>query len=311
MKPITKKKKQHLYIVISCLMGALVLASMGVSTFAWFQANANVNVSATSDSEEITVSAPEGAKFYYFSGNGTPSTEGTAYYGYSNALSVIGKSNKTISDSNTVSTTFVSDGGSTPVSGEYFYEINKTNSSAINYAGKVFNLSHIRPGCYYSFCVVYSGNATLKATFAESVTGDNCTPKRRLCTVSNDVVTRLTTPISAGFALNVYTYIGSNLNAQEYIFNTLALDGHTGYSLTDGLNYASGTTTYNLRTNSSASTYIYFTFFMGKQDKSDALLYKQKAVVSSNECAYYQVSSSGDYHAYDDLVTTLSAIELI
>ena len=44
---------------------------MGVSTFAWFQASANVEIETTNTSTTITVSKPEDFVFYAYKGNTT------------------------------------------------------------------------------------------------------------------------------------------------------------------------------------------------------------------------------------------------
>lgn len=56
-------------MVLTVSVALLAVVSIGVSTFAWFQANANVNIETTSDSTTITVSKPEDFSFYAYKGN--------------------------------------------------------------------------------------------------------------------------------------------------------------------------------------------------------------------------------------------------
>ncbi len=56
-------------MVLTVSVALLAVVSIGVSTFAWFQANADVNIQATSDSTTITVSKPEDFVFYAYKGN--------------------------------------------------------------------------------------------------------------------------------------------------------------------------------------------------------------------------------------------------
>ena len=56
-------------MVLTVSVALLAVISVGVSTFAWFQANANVNIETTSDSTTITVSKPDDYFFYAYNGN--------------------------------------------------------------------------------------------------------------------------------------------------------------------------------------------------------------------------------------------------
>ena len=47
----------------------LSVLTMGVSTFAWFQANADVQVRTATNSTTITVSKPDSFSFYAYKGN--------------------------------------------------------------------------------------------------------------------------------------------------------------------------------------------------------------------------------------------------
>lgn len=66
-------KKQKTKLIITLSVALLSVLSMGVSTFAWFQANANVDIRAVSDSTTITVSKPDDYSFYAYNGNGSDS----------------------------------------------------------------------------------------------------------------------------------------------------------------------------------------------------------------------------------------------
>ncbi len=69
-------------MVLTVSVALLSVISVGVSTFAWFQANADVNIETASDSTTITVSKPDEYTFYYYNGNHNgKDNEGTSLSG--------------------------------------------------------------------------------------------------------------------------------------------------------------------------------------------------------------------------------------
>ena len=64
-------RKAKLSLIASISIGLLAISTAGVSTYAWFQANANVTISASSSSTTITVSKPDDYTFYYYNKNGS------------------------------------------------------------------------------------------------------------------------------------------------------------------------------------------------------------------------------------------------
>jgi len=63
-----RKTKAKLITTLSIAL--LSVFTMGVSTFAWFQAQANVNIETESTSTTITVAKPDDYSFYAYKGNG-------------------------------------------------------------------------------------------------------------------------------------------------------------------------------------------------------------------------------------------------
>ena len=63
-------RKAKLGLIASVTVGLLAVCTAGVSTYAWFQANANATVSATNNSTTITVTKPNDYAFYYYNKNG-------------------------------------------------------------------------------------------------------------------------------------------------------------------------------------------------------------------------------------------------
>ena len=67
----TKEKGRKYSLAFATVVAFCTVCTAGVSTFAWFQATANVSISATNSSTSITVSKPDDYTFYYYSKNGT------------------------------------------------------------------------------------------------------------------------------------------------------------------------------------------------------------------------------------------------
>ena len=64
-----KSKSRKLSLIGTIFVSMLSVCSAGVSTFAWFQAQANVNITTSSTSTSITVSKPDEFVFYGYRGN--------------------------------------------------------------------------------------------------------------------------------------------------------------------------------------------------------------------------------------------------
>ena len=137
-----KSRKKVLFFAL--IMSLSCVFTAAVSTYAWFQANSPVTINTESDSATITVSRPEGIKFYYFTGNGTP---GGDYTGYSRSDSVIGQAPRVIAHDGSTNPTNVS--FDEAAEKYYFKEITE---AGVYTSANCFNLSKIRPGCYYSYC---------------------------------------------------------------------------------------------------------------------------------------------------------------
>lgn len=303
-------KKRRATLIFTAGVAVLAVASLGVSTFAWFQANADVEITAEGDEAEITVSAPTGAVFYYFTGNGTP---GTDYTGYSPADSAIGTAPRTISHDMETPVTpnnvgFAQSEGKT----YYFQEITGEGTYT---AANCFNFSKIRPGCYYSFCVAYaSSSCGLALTLSNNRTGDNTTPKRKIGTSGSPGAAY---NASLGLALNGYVSAASTTASAATYIKSAFDDGAVKASSHDKIAYPSSNMadntvfTFANNINTTTNQYIYFTIYMGFNNKGDALLYNSKSGTGSSEIIYYtRDNTSGDYSAVDGLTMTLNKVEV-
>lgn len=305
----TKNKRYPL--VFATIIAFTAVMSSAVSTFAWFQAEARVTVNATSTNASVSVSAPEGAKFYYFTGNGTP---GGDYTGYSRSDSAIGQAPRVGFGT-----------GSTTPSNVQFAEANNkfwfrqidlssnSTNSGVASPKNCFNFSKIRPGCIYSFCVSYKGTGVgLKLTFADQTTGNNTTPKRKAYHASTPYF------LSLGVALNGHcSNVSTQDNAATYIKNVLtATASNTNQNAAgDKIVYPESNTlsafTFASGLNTLSSNYIYFSVYMGFQDKFDAVGYRSKTGTGANEViTYNRGDTNGSYAPLEGLVMKLNKVEV-
>ena len=314
------KKKQEIKTVIpkryplvfATIVAFLTVCTAGVSTFAWFQAQAAVNIETASDDATITVAAPEGAKFYYFTGNGVP---GGDYTGYSRGDSSIGMAPRNITHDGSTNPSNVAFESGDGID-YYFQEITGSGSYT---ESNCFDLSKIRPGCYYSFAVSYVGSELgLKLNFrwdsTNGITGDNQTPKRRFH--NGSAITD--NPLNLLMSLNGWasTQYPASL-ASQYIkeaFNKGASAGGSGDKISYATNHTASGQDYSFGsgiTTTAVNKYIFFTVYMGYDDRSDALLFNSKAGTGASEILYYNTNqTSGDYSALEGLKVTLSKVEL-
>ena len=68
MSKLPEKRKKY-SLVFATVVAFCSVCTAGVSTFAWFQAQANVSISATNSSTTITVRSPKDYIFYGYNGN--------------------------------------------------------------------------------------------------------------------------------------------------------------------------------------------------------------------------------------------------
>ena len=315
-----KFQKRKTTLLFTTAVALLAVLSLGVSTYAWFQANADVHITAEGDTAEITVAAPESVKFYYFKGNGTPGNL-SSYTGYSkagaafgNATNVIGTTENghagafsTNGDSNTPTytsmATFANAWGLIDLT---------SNSTASGVASpkNCFNFSKMRPGCYYSFCVETNlATSTVKLLYdwstseSNGVTGDSFAQKRYLQGQTNY-------PINLLMAIHGYCKEINSNDGTAYINNTVGISD--SYSLTEKIAFTPISTavtdenrhqefTMLNAATTSTNKYIYFTIYMGKQNKSDAYRYMS----TDGSIDYYQAGNTGTYSVFDGLKSTL------
>lgn len=295
------------------------MTSLGMGTYAWFSAEpAEIQVDSD-DTATITCAAPELSSLYYFKGNGNPGSAN--YTGYSKSDATVG--NKT----NMVDTSagkFTLDGSSyssslldVPADSNACWGKVSTGDTTTTTEGSpslinCFNFTKMRPGCYYSFCMVTPyDTSSLTLTYNWSAhDGDSESPKLRLHTGSATTEN----PINIMMAVNGYCGVGAASGAANYIKETLGVG--TGYSLsgTDKVAYSPATAatvsgSYTFLTSSSNNTssnkYIYFTVYM-EADMTHALVYKSTA----SNIRYYAFGAGGSYAPYEGLTSNLTTIAL-
>lgn len=290
----------------------LTIASLSVSTYAWFQAEARVRIETTPASATITVSRPEGAAFYYFNGNGTPG--GLDYTGYSSSSASFG--NKTHMVNTSTNKLTMNGGGSYSDVMSFATSWTAIDLDDATEASKAFDFSKMRPGCYYSFCVVTTlDTSKLKLSFSltggSNVNGDSLSTKRRICTGADPSETSTASPLNLLMGFNAHCALSNAAGANSFLTASLA----NPFAGTDKIAYnrSSPATDYYMLGSSGAGTatstnkHIFFTVFMGKPDKSDALLYRG----TSGGIEYYQPDqSTGSYSALDGLKATLTSVDL-
>ncbi len=298
LKSIKRGKRRSL--ILSLGLSMFLVFTAAVSTYAWYQATASASISASPSSAEINVAAPEGAKFYYFTGNGTP---GSDYTGYSRSDSAIGKAprNNIVYNAETPPVNVAFDYAADTY---YFAEITGESNITVD---NCFDLSKIRPGSYYSFCVKYSGSSVgLNITLSTSacVTGASTSPKRQIGGVN----------LSLAFGLNGAVSGACDKDyADDFIQQAFEVsDGTSNDKIKPSACPASQefTFTSGLNTTASNAHYIFFSIFMGSQNKADALLYSSKSGSGASETITYTKNSSGNYSAYDGLSMTLTRVEV-
>ena len=293
----------------------LAVFSLGVSTYAWFQANADVNITAEGTEADITVSAPDDmVKFYYFKGNGVPGS--ADYTGYSASNATYGNKTNMVNTSNG---TFTTNAGSTYVGISTFanawteIDLESTSTTSGDASPKnCFNFSKMRVGCYYSFCIesklsTTKVNISYRWDSTYGNTGNETSPQRFAYNSGNTE-----NPLNMLMAINGFCTNLSSNNATTFIAESLGV-GST-LSLSDKITFSpvgTGTTTsnYNLLANGNAGVdtttnkYIYFTIFMG--NNNDAFVYNN----TTSSIEYYAYGqATGTYSPMDGLKSSISAI---
>ena len=297
--------------ILSLFVSLFAVLSASVSTYAWFQAQASVNIQTTSTSATITVSRPDSVRFYRFNGNGIPSS---SYYGYSPSGASFGNTTNVIDTS--ANTYKLGDSSAVNYRSSAFdnvwTEINIDNSSQVSAA---FDFSLMRPGCYYSFCI-YTPQATSKLKISFSLTGGiniDGTSNNRYVATSDSGAEATDYPLNFLMGVNGYASASTNTgaNVESFIDGTIDATSASDKIVYNHLSPASdyyllGTSGSSVDT--SSNNYIYFTIFMGYSTKSDALLLR-KNISGKN---YYSLNqASGSYSALDGLKSTLTAIEVL
>lgn len=313
----TSLKSRRYSLIFTTIVACLSVFTLGVSTYAWYQANADVQIHTESEEATITVSKPDDAKFYYFKGNGDPGTP-SSYVGYSLSTATVGTKTNVVDSSGNLTTSSINN---VPIDFDtHFQEINDEGN---NTANKCLNLSYIRPGCYYTFCVTYKTGAAINLTLGQMTgnrDGGDTTPYRYLGTSGTE-------PLSLAQAINSYSYnTTSKANAISYVKQTLGVamglsfqgDGGNPYNSSSnkyGIGYDGETaasksidfTVHHKDAETDQLYYIFFTIYM-ESDGTNALVFS--STNSDNNKRYYTKNSSGNYFPYDGLSISMSSIAI-
>ena len=285
------KKGSLLYatiVALACVMTA------SVSTFAWFQAEANVRISTTNSSTTISVSAPEGitlgsAVFYKYTGNGD--------YGYTTAIS-----------------------SSAKVTGEgaVFEEVSASSVSVTPAPGKKMT--------YCAAVTATSGTISRAGIKLKSYTVTNNANRWRL----NSGKTAVDGNVSIEEAINIYAHTDTSCTGT---YGSESSTDMFEFDYADPYNKSATNLTLLSSTEVTASSTIYV-FFTIQFDNDSATYYEEYSatpastpVTSSTSVSsvsrlystpandtnprYFFNSSSGNSSCYEGLTFSITSMELI
>ena len=316
-----KSKSRKLSLIGTIFVSMLSVCSAGVSTFAWFQAQANVNITTSTTSTTISVAKPDEYTFYYFKGNGnsayTPngtfSNDFTAVPGSS-----ITQNNVTLwngifptqsmvfavqIDGLTASTSrvtmqinkFISNNTTKESSATFKRYVRNSSSVEINigWAIDIYSLSSFSSSAYYTNLYEYSAGS----------------PTKNFLNTSNT---------------NNTNAIGEDTGTQNTITDLFSYSYASTDTSTSGLNAAGTnnelTQTVTLFNNELAASTTMYYFFRVYYSNAASTLYAEKAgdsdsdaiapVDESSAHRYFAQSSSGTSNCYAGLTFALTDISI-
>lgn len=198
-------RKARASLITSLLIGLAAVATAGVSTYAWFRANANVTIVANSSSTTITVTKPDDYALYAYRGNKSYDYDGS---GASRLSAPTG--------------TFSND----------FYLIDTTAKNA-----DLMNLTGMCPGESYTFCLTASdlSNGDPVSLFLKSLISNDIIKQggahHRYRHGSSAV------DINVGWAINLYSWASSsNTGYATHITSNAGLTDLFDYSYDPSFN---------------------------------------------------------------------------
>ena len=319
-----KLRKGKIQLFGMTAIAILSVCTLGVTTYAWFQAEADVSIYADPSETTINVQAPEDIKFYYFKGNGSPGT--AEYTGYSKSDATYGNKTNLVNTSDgtfktsAINYTSIATFANAWEEIDYITNPNATGSGVAS-AKNCFDFSKMRVGCYYSFMaktVLSTSKLDLGYRWDSTygITGDNNGVLGTKRYVYSGGETSY--PLNLLMTINAYCYASASDNATTYIKETVGVGSTLG--LADKINFSNvgtgttsasyrllGTTAPDAGASTSTNKYIFFTIFMGKPDNSDALAYRATA---NSKNLFERDISTGNYSAMDKLKTTLSSVSI-
>ena len=303
---------------------SMVFATLGTlvfGTYAWFTSTSVPNIESESENATLTTAAPDGAEFFYFKGNGIPGAD--SYTGYSKSGADFGNETNVVDTANSRYSTdegsnFTgldspiidqdgSDGDSIdPIDSGAWGWIDKgstSTASGVASPANCFDFSKMRPGCHYSFCLVYSGVSSLTLRLTTGTSGSSLSPKEYV--YENGSVTSY--PINLAMAMNGYVRAGNASGGPSYINNTVTSGSYTSADKIVWQNSYGSFHDFNLLSGVAVggNNYIYFTIFMGLPDKSDSLTLSH---VSGDNYYYTRGQTGGSYSPYNGLSTSITSL---
>ena len=287
-------RKAKASLITSVVIGLLAVCTAGVSTYAWFQANASATISASESSTSITVTKPDQLvyEYYYYNSNSTN--------GYKTGDSY---------------TAFTGAGGA-------FTLISSTTTTAYT------SVSNLWPGYKMSFCVKVTTDKAFKLTLANSAVTkgvlSSSTGYRYLYTTSTT-----TDDIDLARAIHIYADISTS-NEKATFDNFISGKDTESADLTNKYEYSKiSAGTISLSTGlstlidqesalESTTYYIYYTVefsndsttYYREVDKDGVTQYVPKADSTSVKRYFIYDPTNGNSNCYAGLSFSISELVL-
>ena len=283
-----KSKSRKLSLIGTIFVSMLSVCSAGVSTFAWFQAQANVNITTSSTSTMISVSRPDDYSFYAYKGNRNSSH--ILQNNFTNDFTLIDDSTKLAEET----------------------ELSN------------FNPGDIKTYCLVMNGHDASKNVDLSITQITSNDALKQYSKNRFVYESGG--SESSTQINVGWAINIYTSYDTTNSSLGYSSFVNSRTGRDRFDYTNGSTILDGTTTGNIITLtrpisifnqsiSSSTVYLYYSIVF---TNDSSIFYREvdatgKAVLEPNKDEndrYFEQSANGNSNCYELLTFALNTLTL-
>lgn len=280
-------------LIYGTIISVACVFSAGISTFAWFQAEANVQIQSTSSSTTISVSKPADievhTQLYYCTENHYSAT----HKGYTG----------------TPTLTFDADDTDASISADSFVPVTTSDQKT---------LSGLFPGSKMTFMIKIWGDAALNGVGLQLM---DLTPARAgRASSAESPAADIRNEFGGGYitlanAIRISTFVIDD----EANFVSASVTGGS-----NGFTYVSGTESYTLRTKAGSfgsAAYVFYTVHFDDTPSSTAkttyLEYTDSSCTSlyvgntpSNTTRYFKQSENGDSNAYEGLTFTIKTLKV-